>query len=101
MLRRRVSEASIFEVVKNKFTTENWEKSPEQRTPTWELTIDTSRTDTTTKDLKGKEDGEFHISQYADHTLCAFEIYNSKLKRNIRPSEQQLDNLLTYLQHIA
>ena len=101
MLRRRISEASIFEVVKTKFTTENWEKSPKQRTPTWELMIDTSRTNTTTKDLIKKEDGEFHISQYADHTLCTFEVYSSNLKKKIRPSEQQLGSLLTYLQQIG
>jgi len=93
MLRRRISEAGIFDLVKQKFNRDKWKKElNEKGFPTWKLSIDIAEEDSGCND-----DSEYHIRQYTDKTLCSFWVYNPDLKKKVRPSQGQLKNLLTYL----
>ena len=95
MFCNRISEASIFELVKNKFSDDAWvtHSSSGQQSASWQLMIDIAKDSNT----NWSDDGEYYIEQYPDRTLRSFKVYNPDLDRKVRPSQRQLRNLFEFL----
>ena len=91
-MRRRISEAGVFELIKQKFPDDLWEKNTdntEEEPPTWSLNI-----------YLGKEKNakECQLMRYADKTLYSMEINEDDGdKGNHRPTPKELEKLFDYV----
>lgn len=96
-MRRRISEAGVFELIKRKFPDDLWTKQSsenEESPQTWGLLIQTEA------DKAGKETSvqEYQVLRYADKTLCSMEINEEdQIVGNQRPTPKQLEQLLDFV----
>ncbi|MGB0524852.1 MAG: hypothetical protein ACPGJS_17900 [Flammeovirgaceae bacterium] len=92
-MRRRISEAGVFELIKRKFPDDQWEKNTdatEEDPPTWGLLIHL--------DDEEKENA-CQVLRYADKTLYSMEISeeDDDDDSNHRPTPKQLEQLFEYV----
>ena len=97
-MRRRISEAGVFELIKRIYPDDLWTKqaSDDQKDlPTWGLSIQTEveKPDVTDNTVK-----EYQVLRYADKTLCSMEISEEKQDMsNHRPTPKQLESLFEFV----
>ena len=67
-MRRRISEAGVFELIKRKFPDDLWEENTcdsEEEPTTWSLVIETD---------SEKDENAYQVLRYADKTLYSMEV---------------------------
>lgn len=90
-MRRRISEAGVFELIKRKFPDDQWTKNTsetEDSPPTWGLLIETG---------DELEANAFQVLRYADKTLYSMQINEDEIEENHRPTPKQLEYLFDYV----
>lgn len=97
-MRRRISEAGVFELIKRKYPDDLWKKqasNDQDSLPTWGLSI---QTEVEKPDTKASEVEEYQVLRYADKTLCSMAIQEEEKKvGNHRPTPKQLEHLFEYV----
>jgi len=101
-MRRRISEAGVFELIKRKFPDDLWTKQSsedEDELPTWGLMIQTG-SEKAGIDQKGTDPigEEYQVLRYADKTLCLMEMNpEDAIIGHQRPTPKQLEHLFDYV----